>query len=285
MSALRAQRAQAAAQARALALRVAALEARRATVERTAQGGNARQAMAGLDREIAALNAEAVKSRAALGEFDNRLRDSVLEFSRLPLDETIGALDDHVPFLMFPVRLETKFAHGADGMTLRVRIFPDDINISTHDPLLSEGETEAGGAYWQERARALSLSSGERRAADLGAWTLLATRYGGPRARYIARKTRPAAWPPAEASFGSAPPPPPEEEPVRLTHSVAPPHARLLPDYFVVIGLNHKNEEVARAVGAPIPDTLMLDRTARPPRLNSRVGRMGVSPPIQSSTG
>ena len=131
-----------------------------------------------------------------------------------------------VPFLLFPVRLETKFDHSGNQPRLRVRIFPDEVNVSTHDPLLSQSERDAGAAYWAERGTSCSAwRDGERRSAELGAWTLLATRYGGPRARYIARQTKPADWPPADPGQRAATcaEPPADDEPVRLSHSVAPP--------------------------------------------------------------
>ncbi len=255
LAALRAAREAAAVQARASGLRTEALRLRRAELERRPGSDNDRGATAALDREVAALEAETKKRRAELADLAGRVSAAVLEFSRMPVDDAVGALDDHVPILMFPVRLETKFAHGDGGMRLRVRIFPDDVNISTHDPLLSAGERAAGVAYWAERARAQSLGMDERRAAELGAWNLLATRYGGPRARYIARTTKSDPQPAPAASPAPAPEP---EAPVRLSHSTAPPRARLLPDYFVVIGIGHDGKEVARALGKPIPDSLML---------------------------
>ncbi len=127
--------------------------------------------------------------------------------------QLMSGLDDHVPFLLFPVRLETKFARDVNGASLRVRIFPDAVNISTHDPLLSQGEQASGAAYWAERARALGLGADERRGVELAAWSHLAARYGGPRARYVARTTKPAVWPPAEPGTGTpAPVAPPEDD-------------------------------------------------------------------------
>ena len=122
------------------------------------------------------------------------------------------------------------------GVDLRVRIFPDDVQVSAHDPLLSKAERDAGNAYWVDRTNALSLASDERRNAEQGAWSMLAARFGGPRARYIARKTKPNGWP---SPPPGAPAPPPE--PVRDALSGVPPHARLLPDFFVVMALDASN--------------------------------------------
>jgi hypothetical protein len=262
LAALRAARDAVAAEARTAALRAGTAKTRRAALERTVHGSDRpRDEVAALDREIVALEAEAQKRRAQLVDVESRVGRLAGELVNAPVDQLLASLDDHVPFLLFPVRLETKFVHGTDGVRLRVRIFPDDVSISTHDPLLSEGERASGAAYWDERTRALGLDADGRRAAEAAAWTMLATRYGGPRARYVARQTEPAVWPPEDgASLGATPSAPPTEhdETVRPSYSSVPPRAHLLPDYFTVVGLDHQDREAARAIGRRIPDTLQL---------------------------
>lgn len=261
LSRLREARAAGASEARSAALRAEVLKGERAALERTATGspGASRQ-IAALDREIASLEKKAGKKRADTEEIGARIHNRVTDFVRQRDGDPFEALDESVPFLLFPVRLETKFKHAGNGLSLGVRIFPDAINISTHDPLLSEGERQSGQDYWAERARALGLNDDQRRDAERSAWTLLAARYSGPRARYVARQTKPSPWPPAAGSggTGSSSAGPEEESDVRLSHSVAPPRARLLPDQFIVIGFDKRGREVARAEGKPIPDTLML---------------------------
>ena len=68
-----------------------------------------------------------------------------------------------VPFLLFPVRIETKFCSAQDGGELRVRIFPDDIAVAHHEKALTVGEKDAGESLL---ARACG---GERRAGHAGA--------------------------------------------------------------------------------------------------------------------
>ena len=246
-------------EARVASLRAERLKLRLVALERTASLEEGRAEAAVLERQIAALERKAKEKRSSASGLEERIRGRLAEFAGLRDGDVFTALDDHYPFVMFPVRLETKFAHGAGGMRLRVRIFPDEINISTHEPLLSEGELGAGAAYWAARAAALALEDDERRGAELAAWTALARRYSGPRARYIARQAKPSVWPPADGMGGGTPAPSPlEEEAVRLSHSIAPPRAVLLPDYFIVFGLDHDGKEAARAIGKPIPDSLML---------------------------
>ena len=246
----------ASAAAREAALRAERLKARRAGLERSGAGSRATaRQIAALDREIAALEEKSRAGRAEADATAKRIREALEGFIRPRNVDPLTTIADQTPLLLFPVRLETKFRHGDAGLTLRVRIFPDAINISTHDPLLSEGEIAAGMAYWAERARALGLGEGQR-AAELGAWRILAVRFGGPRARYLARMTKPSPWPPAAASAAaaSATPEPGDEGTVRLSHSVAPPRACLLPDHFIVIGYDKSGKEAARGIGKPITD-------------------------------
>jgi hypothetical protein len=196
-----------------------------------------------IERRIVELEESAREAQAAAAALRERLKPVHTGLAEIPIEELIGRTDDHLPFLLFPVRLETKFRHGDQGLELRVRIFPDDINISSHDPLLTEAEQSAGTSYWAERARAAALPATERRTAEQGAWSMLAARFGGPRARYVARATRPD-----EGAGGEAP----------LRTAATPPRTRLLPDHFVVMALDEAGGVIAQEPGRPIPDPLPL---------------------------
>ena len=51
------------------------------------------------------------------------------------------------PVALLPLRLETRYS--ADGSTLRVRIFPDDIHVDALDRGVDDQERVAAVAYWQ----------------------------------------------------------------------------------------------------------------------------------------
>src|SRR5262249_58439331 len=115
-------------------------------------------------------------------------------------------------------------------------------------------EQPVGEAYWRARAAARHAPRNDalRRTYE-GAWTTLATRAGAYRAGFVARATRPRnpEAPPDALVFG--PPVPPDGPPV--------PRADVLPDRFVVLGFfidptTHALSEIARGVGAAIPDDL-----------------------------
>ena len=113
--------------------------------------------------------------------------------------KTLALLDDSIPFLLFPVRIETIFAPApsreADDaeLELRVRIYPDDIVIHTHEPVLTDREVDAGRLYWVELVVAAHLRS-ERDRRQRAAWTHVVNLFGGQRAAWVARKTKPTDW-------------------------------------------------------------------------------------------
>ena len=96
-------------------------------------------------------------------------------------------LDDAVPFALFPVRLETRFAsvpsRDGDGVQpqLWVRIYPDDCSIDTFEPMLSATELQNAGRYWRGLWRAGGVEADER-----AAWASLVAAHGSGRAGYIA---------------------------------------------------------------------------------------------------
>lgn len=110
--------------------------------------------------------------------------------------DTISLLHDNTPFLLLPLRLETRFVtvkHGyeeagaigpiPDAKELWIRIFPDDLAANTHEDMLSADELEKGKIYWAEFWNEADL--------QLGAWRILSGIYGPERAAWIARQTRP----------------------------------------------------------------------------------------------
>src|SRR5207249_4332041 len=78
----------------------------------------------------------------------------------------VGVLPDRHPFVLFPVRIETRFATDPDGGNrLLVRIYPDDCSVDTFEELLSTTELENAKKYWRNIWRAGGVEDDER-----GAW-------------------------------------------------------------------------------------------------------------------
>ncbi len=151
-----------------------------------------------------------------------------------------------------------------DRNELRVRIFPDEVAIVSHRRGLTQAELEDAKAYWIKRAQARVQSDPAQ--ADVlarSAVTVLATRYGGNRARWLARETRPLNW---EVTPAPGPDvldfPPIEPEPPDVA---TPSRSYVLPDRRVVMAFVG-NQKVHEAVGAPVaasiafgPDPQLLE--------------------------
>ncbi|HEU4891602.1 MAG TPA: hypothetical protein VFT47_08630 [Vicinamibacterales bacterium] len=96
--------------------------------------------------------------------------------------EGIARLNDAIPILLLPVRLETRFK----GSELWVRVFPDDCWIDTFDPMLTDAEVKAAKAYWTS----IWQAGGIEEQGD-AAWVALATSHGSGRAAWILQQYQP----------------------------------------------------------------------------------------------
>lgn len=107
--------------------------------------------------------------------------------------QAIERMDDSIPILLMPVRLETRFKRlgnpdtGRDTSQLWVRIYPDDCWIDSFDPTLTETEVTNARAYWIGVWKAGGLEDQER-----GAWSVLVTSHGSGRANWIVSQYKPA---------------------------------------------------------------------------------------------
>jgi hypothetical protein len=179
-----------------LAQRIARAEQQQ-TISATNRQEHVREDHAALVAEAAALQATADRgheqSIRTRRDLDGAIAGiyAVGAHPRIP----VTWLRDDTPFLLFPVRIETIFAPvtGRGGTELRVRIFPDDIVVHTHEPVLTDREVDAGRLYWVELVAAAHLKDEQERRRR-AAWRHLVDRFGGPRAAWIARNTKPTDW-------------------------------------------------------------------------------------------
>src|SRR5262245_32594378 len=96
--------------------------------------------------------------------------------------QRVAQLSDSVPILLFPVRLEVRFraASGGSGPQLWIRIYPDDCQIDSFEPMLTDTEIQNATAFWIAVWRAGKVEAQER-----GAWRSLVGGSGSGRAAYI----------------------------------------------------------------------------------------------------
>ncbi|OKI45494.1 DUF3892 domain-containing protein [Micromonospora sp. CB01531] len=119
---------------------------------------------------------EYLRTRAGGGTSDN-----LPSLPRYALSELLSHDTAH-PFALLPVRIETRFA----GTDLRVRVFPDQIHVDTHEPELTADEVAAGHRYWTAVWHA-----GTDPTAQAAAWDDLLTRLPAERAAWVARCLEP----------------------------------------------------------------------------------------------
>lgn len=202
----------------------------------------------------------------------------------------VSNLDDSVPILLFPVKIETRFMtvkHIAqvnnfslgtelrphypvgqvfpghvslpmlnDRKELWVRIFPDDIAVHTHEPGLTADEQAAGERYWTE-----NWYAGPDENLQLGAWRALCSGRGSERAAWVANQTeptntsdKPTITVPRTNALPAAPVfPTPATKSASWTQA---PESRIMPDRFVV--RLYTGTQYREVVGRPVPDPLQL---------------------------
>jgi hypothetical protein len=234
------------------------LEAALRTVERSS-GPRSRQHADRIRDEIDRRRTEVAGALEGQRGLSDAAAIGLHEWLRQTPEQIVERLPDRDPFLLFPVRLETRFAlTPAGARELRIRIWPDDIGVALPPGDLTAPERQAGDQYWSARATsattpAATPAAEEARRAYEGAWTAIATRYGAYRAGYVVRETRPALW-----TDLRKPPPLPLVPPTPVP-STEPRIARaaVLPDRFVIVG-SFQGQTLPDVVGAPIPDDLAL---------------------------
>ncbi|MBK9014426.1 MAG: hypothetical protein IPM82_10235 [Saprospiraceae bacterium] len=197
-------------------------------------------------------------------------------------------LPDNTPFLLLPVKVETKFAKNANGGNeLWVRFFPDTVAVSSHEEELMDSEVEAGQKYWTSIWETIRqpASVDDFENAKRGAWNALASRFNPHRSLWIARKTRPINW--NEDILNDI-----EElefEPLETKASgwTLAPRTKVMPDRFVVTTLQKQGANFVQAlppvVGALVPDTLILGPD--PAQLEGEFGRDPVTGELKLDPG
>ncbi len=124
------------------------------------------------------------ESRAARQQLLGQLREQARGIDQLSngllgeLDPArmAEALDGGLPIALLPMRLETRYFPPDQAQSLRIRVYPDDINTIEHTAALTDKELQAGMDYWLARfdsdadeaariARDLALGVGRSRCA------------------------------------------------------------------------------------------------------------------------
>jgi hypothetical protein len=105
--------------------------------------------------------------------------------------QQIAYLNDAIPILLFPVRLETRFrtvtnATGERSPQLWIRVYPDVCQVDAFETLLTETEVQNATSFWIGMWRAGGVEAQER-----GAWRSLVGGSGSGRAAYVIQQYAP----------------------------------------------------------------------------------------------
>jgi hypothetical protein len=120
-------------------------------------------------------------------ELNNKYKDfSTSFFEKLNPVEKIEELNDGLPILLFPLRLETRFKTEGNKNQLWLRVYPDDCNINSKEELLSESELKNAQAFWVDMWKAGGIELDER-----AAWRSLVNSHGIGRAAWIVEVYKP----------------------------------------------------------------------------------------------
>ena len=186
----------------------------------------------------------------------------------VPADLAAELLPPDLPLALLPVRLETRFFAQPDGsQELRIRIFPDQIHIDSHEPELSDDELTWGKHFWELTWRAADDEARRRLA-----WQQLADHFDAQRAAWIARALQPVnmqAKPAAPLADDAPLDPVPKFPDVALKDDAGgwqrAPLARLMPQRWIAIA-RANGAAVGHAFGTPIaaPPALGPDPKAAP---------------------
>jgi hypothetical protein len=258
-TALRAQRGTLVAAIDAFASAQAALAtALRSTVEVVSDPNNAvtkaRQAVTNATNALNAARTAEGNSRTALAAaIATWLKDGTL-----PVTPTvdIARLLPSQAIIMFPARLETRYSTPAT--TLRVRVYPDELSLDTHERALTLEEEAAGKTYYTGLSLTDAVEEGKR-------WQILEARFGAPRAAYIARVMRPfmhqdgsyPSYAVCDTGWTNEPASPTPQFPV-LPHrpdAWTRPAEAVLPDRWVLVGYR-AGQQVLLKAGLAVPEPL-----------------------------
>ena len=166
------------------------------------------------------------------------------ELARLDFEHPgvfLPELDNQMPILLMPLRLQTRW-EGGDDPALLIRVYPDDIFVQSHDPALTKPELDAGRAYHAANGRKREI------------WRGMAAEFGLRRAAYAREATAPGA-----------------AEPVVTKEHIKVPAAWTLPERLV-FRLTLGGGQVFERVGPPIPDGLEMSFDLTRPDLGFRRG-------------
>lgn len=152
-----------------------------------ANDGDALAQKARLEEQLARVKADAATARKAAGAANERVSAALAGFAGFTDPrQNVDRLSAELPFLLLPVRVETRFVTQGTAPQLWVRIYPDDCSVDTFEATLSATELASAKLYWEGIWAAGGREGGER-----AAWRGLVASHGTGRASWIVDNYQP----------------------------------------------------------------------------------------------
>ena len=153
---------------------------------------------AALDEQIAAVN----NTYKSLQERFKGISGQLLELENAfelfidPRRELTAHFSNQTPFLLFPLRMETRFKTVDNVAQLWIRVYPDECLVDSFEPLLSEKEVNNAARFWAEYYSAGTSADPDNPDPAVlnlqkAAWALLVGAAGDGRAAWITRQLKP----------------------------------------------------------------------------------------------
>ncbi|MDQ3019721.1 MAG: hypothetical protein M3R36_04005 [Bacteroidota bacterium] len=172
------------------------LEAKEKELKRTSSKEELERSLQKIKEEKERFN-ELINQNLKKKKFLNdKISGFIKEFGQIEdPSKSIENLEDSYPFLLFPLRLETRFKSTGNQKQLWLRVYPDDCQVNIKQELLTESELTNAKNFWIEMWKAGSIEELER-----GAWRSLVNSHGSGRASWIIERYEPANTKPVKVN-------------------------------------------------------------------------------------
>ena len=215
-----------------------------------AEAAGDRRAAGDAKEPLARAEEEQEKADERVAKLQQELEDLRAALAAATADpaDSIRLLEPEQPVALLPVRLETRFVTrtGAPGTDLLVRIYPDDVHSSSHEPELTQDEIDWGKSFASEMNKAAGDRDAEQRA-----WQKLSGRFGPRRAAWVAALMYPIDE--TGAPTGQSP-----SYVKRSRAWTRAPRAEALPDRWVVLGYQGGTRVLTEWADAPVSEPLAV---------------------------
>ncbi len=145
-----------------------------------------------LEGKIAAAKRVVARKNEQMSGIKDRLSEIEKNFELFvdPRRELETHFSNQTPFLLFPLRIETRFKTIDNKSQLWVRVYPDECMVDSFEPLLSKKEVNNAARFWAEyysAGKPADPSNPEPAVLELqkSAWRLIVSAHGSGRSAWI----------------------------------------------------------------------------------------------------